>query len=69
MGIKFDFINHHFKLKYVDSGLYFVKDENSFINPLLPVGSGSESDEKSTGSGHSVTDPGKNITDPDPDPT
>ena len=29
--------------------LYFVQDENSFINPLLQVGSGS--DEKSTGSG------------------
>ena len=36
-------------LEFVDSGLYFVQDENNFINPLLQVGSGS--DEKSTGSG------------------
>ena len=34
-------------LKFVNSGLYFVQDENNFINPLLRVGS----DEKSTGSG------------------
>ena len=33
----------------VDSGLYFVPDENNFINPLLQVGSGSN--EISTGSG------------------
>ena len=40
-------------LEFVDSGLYFifVQDENNFINPLLQVGSGSGSDEKSTGSG------------------
>ena len=31
------------------SGLYFVQDENNFINLLLRVGSGSN--EKSTGSG------------------
>ena len=31
-----------------DSGLYFVQDENNFINPLLQVGSGSV--EKTTGS-------------------
>ena len=30
-----DLINHHFKLEFVDSGLYFVEDENNFINPLL----------------------------------
>ena len=36
-------------LKVVDSGLYFVQDENNFINPLLQVGSGSV--EKNTGSG------------------
>ena len=36
-------------LEFVDSGLYFVQDENNFINPLLQVGSGSV--EKSTGSG------------------
>ena len=34
-------------LEFVDSGLYFVQDENNFINPLLQVGSGSN--EKSTG--------------------
>ena len=37
-------------LEFVDPGLYFVQDENNFINPLLQVGSGSESNEKSTGS-------------------
>ena len=36
-------------LEFVDSGLYFVQDENNFINPLLQAGSGSV--EKSTGSG------------------
>ena len=36
-------------LEFVDSGLYFVQDENNFINPFLQVGSGSV--EKSTGSG------------------
>ena len=36
-------------LEFVDSGLYFVQDENKFINPLLQVGSGSV--KKSTGSG------------------
>ena len=39
--MKFDLINYHFKLEFVDSALYFVKDENNFINPLLQVGSGS----------------------------
>ena len=29
-------------LEFVDSGLYFVQDENDFINPLLEVGSGSD---------------------------
>ena len=38
-------------LEFVDSGLYFVQDENNFINPLLQVGSGSGFNEKSTGSG------------------
>ena len=41
-------------LEFVDSGLYFVQDENNFINPLLQVGSGSGSDEK--------------LPDPDPHP-
>ena len=36
-------------IEFIDSGLYFVQDENNFINPLLQVGSGSA--EKSTGSG------------------
>ena len=51
MGIKFDIITHHFMLEFVDSDLYFVQDKNNFINPLLQVGSGSGSVEKSTGSG------------------
>ena len=38
-------------LEFVDSDLYFVKDKNNFINPLLQVGFGSGSVEKSTGSG------------------
>ena len=38
-------------LEFVDSSLYFVQDENNFINPLLQVGSGSGSNKKSTGSG------------------
>ena len=37
-------------LEFVDFGLYFVQDENNLINPLLQVGSGSGSLEKSTGS-------------------
>ena len=41
-----------------DSGLYFVQDENNFINPLLQVGFGYI--EKSTGSGRPKS--------PDPDP-
>ena len=38
-------------LEFVFSGLYFVQNDNNFINPLLQVGSGSGSSEKSTGSG------------------
>ena len=38
-------------LEFVDSDLYFVQDKNNFINPLLQVGSGSGSVEKSSGSG------------------
>ena len=52
----------HFSYRYVDSGLYFVQDENDFINPLLQVGSGSV--EKSTGSGG----PKNQRIRPDPDP-
>ena len=37
-------------LQFVDSGLYFVQDENNFINPLLQLGSGSGSDVKRSGS-------------------
>ena len=37
-------------LEFVDSGLYFVQDENNFINPFLQVGSG-------TGSAKKVPDP------------
>ena len=39
-------------LEFVDSGLYFVQDENNFINPLLQIGSGSN----------------EKVPDPDPDP-
>ena len=39
-------------LEFVDSDLYFVQDENNFINPLLQVGSGSGGP-KITGSGSS----------------
>ena len=42
-------------LEFVDSDLYFVQDKNDFINPLLQVGSGSGSVEKSTGSGSGGT--------------
>ena len=35
-------------LEFVYSWLYYVQDENDFINPLLQVGSGSGSSEKST---------------------
>ena len=31
VGIKVDLINHLFKLEFVNSGLYFVQDENNFI--------------------------------------
>ena len=49
-------------LEFVDSGLYFVQDENNFIFPLLQVGTGS--DEKT-----SVLDSaGQQSTDPDPHP-
>ena len=51
MGTKFDIITHHFMLEFVDSDLYFVQDKNNYINPLLQVGFGSGSVEKSTGSG------------------
>ena len=43
------------------SGLYFVQDENNFINLLLRVGSGSN--EKSTGSAAA-----QKSTDPEPHP-
>ena len=39
--IKFDFINHHFNLEFVDSGLFLVQDENNFIYPLSQAGVGS----------------------------
>ena len=51
LGIKYDFINHHFKLEFVDSGFYFVQDAYNFIYPLLQVESRSGSVEKSNGSG------------------
>ena len=33
--IKVDLKYHHFKLEFVNSGLYFVQDKNNFIYPLL----------------------------------
>ena len=55
VGIKLDIINHNSILDFVDSGSYFVQDENNCINPLLQVGyeseSGSGSEEKISGSG------------------
>ena len=35
-------------LEFVDTGLYFIQDENNLINPLLQVGPGSGGP-KSTG--------------------
>jgi len=29
-------------IDFVNDGLYFVQDENNFINPLLQVGSGGQ---------------------------
>ena len=46
VGIEVDLINHHFKLEFVNSGLYFVQDEFFFINPFLKVGSGSGCNKK-----------------------
>ena len=51
-------------LEFGDSGVHFVTDENNFINPLLQVGSGYKSVEKSTGSGGPKTQ----RIQPDPDP-
>ena len=39
VDIKIGLINHHFKLEFFYSGLYFNQDENIFINLLLKVGS------------------------------
>ena len=50
VGIEVDLINYHFKLEFVNYGLYFVQDD--FINPSLQVGSGSGMP-KITGSGSS----------------
>ena len=43
IGIKLDFINHHFELEFADSGLYFVQDENNSIYQLLQAVSGARS--------------------------
>ena len=39
-GITIDFINHNFKLEFINSDLYFVQVKNNFIFPLLRIGSG-----------------------------
>ena len=66
---KFDLINHHFKLEFVDSGVYlysYYQDENNLTNPLLQVGSESESNKKVI---NSDPDPvGQKSTEPDPHP-
>ena len=56
VGITFDILTHHFMLESVDPDVSFVQDKNNFINPLLQVGPGSGSVEKSTGSGSSSLD-------------
>ena len=38
-------------LEFVNSGLYFVQDENNFINLLLQLGSGSDAKSTVSGSG------------------
>ena len=45
------------QLEFVDSGLYFVQNENNFVYPLLQVGFGSV--EKSNGSGIWILIPAK----------
>ena len=40
-------------LEFVQSGLYFVQNENNFINPLSQVGSGEPKSTDPTGSGSS----------------
>ena len=41
LKVQVDLINQHFKLEFFNSGLYFVQDENNFINPVLQIGTGS----------------------------
>ena len=50
-------------LEFVDSGLYFVQDENNYINLLLHVKSGYRSNEKITESGSGSS--GAKINGPD----
>ena len=45
VGIKFDFINHNFKLEFDDSGLFLVHDRDEDPDPVgsvdfWPAGSG-----------------------------
>jgi len=35
VGITFDILTHHFMLESVDSGLYFVQDENNFYKAVV----------------------------------
>ena len=45
-------------LEFVESELYFGRDENNFINPMLQVGSGSGSGSvEPDPAGHKSTDP------------
>ena len=53
-------MNHNFKLEFVDSGLYFVHDENGFLNQLFLV----ESGYGFPGNGSEDANPYQNETDP-----
>ena len=44
------------------SGLYFVQDENNFINPLFQVGSGSKEKKDPDPAGQKSTDPARSLS-------
>ena len=55
---KIRYYKSSFMFEFIYAGLNFVQDENNFINPVLPIVSGSGSSEK-------VPDPaGQKSTDP-----
>ena len=59
-------MNNHFKLEFVDSGLYFVQDENSSINLLLQAGMRIRIQSNPVIFGPPDPDPVLFSTDPDP---